>query len=362
MRKLLVLLSAVALMVAFTVPAMAAEKSVSFYGRVWMDTFMEDDSKEYNAGYTADDSDLRWDLNDNATSRFGAKFKWGNMSANTEIRPYSASMYRQWWAAWDFGGGSLLVGHTWSPLYINATICGQSHAGGSAGGYGFWVGDLRQAQIRLTTGGLTLALVEPNAATGVVAATGTETDTTFPKIEATYALKLGTISLVPFFSYQTYDEVVLATDKGYDIDSHVVGLTVRVPLGPGYVNAQVYQSKNPEEWGDGYYTGGFSAYFDGTGIKEVTGMGYSMTAGMKLSDTMSFEVGYGVAEYELDRTGTYEDTASAMYAMLPITIAEGFTITPEIGVIDKEDHTDPINGKVEQGDMTYYGAVWKIHF
>jgi len=50
-----------------------------------------------------------------------------------------------------------------------------------------------------------------------------------------------------------------------------------------------------------------------------------------------------------------------MYAMLPITIAEGFTITPEIGVIDKEDHT--VAGvKTEQGDMTYYGAVWKIHF
>ncbi len=363
MRKLFVLLSAVALMVAFTVPAMAAEKSVSFYGRVWMDTFIEQDSKEYNAGYSYDDTDLRWDLNDNATSRFGAKFKWDNMTANIEIRPLSASMYRQWWGSWDFGGGSLLVGHTWSPLYINATICGQSHAGGTAGGYGFWVGDLRQAQIRLTTGGLTLALVEPaSALTGTGSGAG-ETDTTFPKIEATYALKLGQISFVPFFGYNSYDEVVLATDKGYDIESWVYGLTVKAAIGPGYLKGQVWQSKNPKEWGDLYYTGGFSAFYDAgsDSIKDVDGLGYAVTAGMKLSNTVSFEIGYGAAEYELDRPGTYEDDACAYYAMLPITIAKGFTISPEIGVIDKDTNTVAGVG-TEQGDMLYYGAVWKIHF
>jgi len=361
MRKLLVLLSAVALMVAFTVPAIAADKSVSFYGRVWMDTFIENDSKEYNAGYSFDDTDLLWDLNDNGTSRFGANFKWDSMTANIEIRPYSASMYRQWWGAWDFGGGSLLVGHTWSPLYANATITNQSHEGGSASGYGFWVGDLRQAQIRLTTGGLIVALVEPAATLTATGSGADETDTTLPKIEALYTFKLGSITLIPFFSYQTYDEVVMATDKDYSIDSMLYGLSVKAAVGPGYVKGQVWANTNGKEWGDGYNTGGFSAYFDGTDIQDVDGLGYAITAGMKLSDTMNFEVGYGHAEYEVDRPGTYEDTASAMYAQMEIQLAKGFILCPEIGVIDKGDHT--VNGvKTEQGDMTYYGAVWKIHF
>jgi hypothetical protein len=360
MRKLLVLLSAIALMVAFTVPASAADKSVSFYGQVWMDTYFEDDSKELT-GTNFDDSDLRWDLNDNGTSRFGAKFKWDSMTANIEIRPYSASMYRQWWGSWNFGGGSLLVGHTWSPLYANATITNQSHLGGSASGYGFWVGDLRQAQIRLTMGDLILALVEPAAnLTGTGSGAG-ETDTTLPKIEALYTFKLGSITLIPFFSYQTYDEVVLATDKSYGIDSMLYGLSVKAAVGPGFVKGQIWMNTNGMEWGDYYNTGGFSAYFDGSDIQDVDGLGFAVTAGMKLSDTMNFEVGYGHSEYEVDRPGTYEDEASAMYAQMTIGLAKGFFIVPEIGVIDKGTHT--VNGvESEQGDMTYYGTTWKIYF
>ena len=388
MRKLLVLLSAVALMVAFTVPAIAADKSVSFYGRVWMDTFMENDSKEAT-GTNFDDSDLRWDMNDNGTSRFGAKFKWDNMSANVEIRPLSASMYRQWWGSWNFGGGSLLVGHTWSPLYLNTTICGQCEAGGTAGGYGFWVGDLRQAQIRLTMGGLTVALVEPNAGNAVLPAYSaggqvidndptsgtygtiilapasgykTETDTTLPKLEVTYALKLGSIALVPFLGWQSYDVVNTVTDKSYSIDGMVYGITAKAAFGPGFVKGQIWMSKNDKEWGNGYNTG-FGAYFDAASdsIKDEDGMGYAATAGMKLSDTMSFEVGYGSVEYELDRPGTWEDDASSMYAQLNIAIAKGFTVTPEIGVVDYGDIKTP-TGTTKEGDMTYYGAVWKIHF
>ena len=361
MRKLLVLLSAVALVVAFTVPVVAADKSVTFYGRVWMDTFIEKDSKEFNAGYTSSDTDLRWDMNDNATSRFGAKFKWGNMLANVEIRPFSASMYRQWYASYNFGAGSLAIGHTWSPLYVNATICGQSHAGGSMGGYGFWVGRLRQAQIRLKLGGLTVSLLEPASALTGTGSGADETDTTLPALEVTYVAKLGAITLVPFFGYNSYDEVIRATDKGYSIDSMVYGLTVKGAFGPAYVKGQLWKVKNPAEYGDGYYTGGFSSWFDGASIQDVDGTGYGLTAGMKLTDALSFELGYGSADYELDRPGTYEDTARAYYAQLPITIAKGVKIVPEIGKIDKGDHT--VNGvKTEQGDSTYFGAIWMIHF
>ena len=82
---------------------------------------------------------------------------------------------------------------------------------------------------------------------------------------------------------------------------------------------------------------------------------------MVLSETMKFAVGYGHVEYELDTTVTNEDPASSMYAQLEIQLAPAFWVTPEIGVIDDEDVT--VAGvTTEQGDMTYYGAVWKIHF
>ena len=401
MRKLLVLLSAVALMVAFTVPAIAADKSVSFYGRVWMDTFIEDDSKE-KTGTSFDDSDLFWNLEANGTSRFGANFKWDSMSANIEIRPWSASVYRQWWGAWNFGSGSLLVGHTWSPLYINTAICGQCEGGGSGGQLGGWVGDLRRAQIRLTMGGLTVALVEPSTNVSVdpytaasttittpaaaaiadpsgnwslitvlgggynlygIPSSGTKTefDTTLPKVEVTYALKLGSIGLVPFLGWQSYDEVDVSNDKSYSIDGMVYGITARVPVGPGYVNAQVWMSKNDANWGNLYHNGFGGAKLSGSSIKDEDRMGYALVAGMMLSDTMKFEVGYGHNEYELDLPGTWEDTSSLYYAQLEIKLAKGFTVTPEFGKVDDDEQKTP-SGVKKEGDMTYYGAVWKIHF
>jgi hypothetical protein len=354
MRKLLVLLSAVALIVAFTMPVAAADKEVSFYGQVWMDTYME--SKSLG---DLDDDDLRWNLNDNGTSRFGANFKWGNMSANAEIRPLSASMYRQWWGAWDFGRGNLLVGHTWSPLYVYPTITNQSHAGGSMGGIGFWVGDLRQAQIRLTFGNLILALVEPSTNHALLA--DSEFDTTLPKLEAVYTAKLGPLTLVPFLGYQTYDEVDTTTDNSYGIDGMVYGLTAKAAFGPGYVKGQLWKAQNGKEWGDLYNTG-FGAFYDAVedDIADEDSTGYGITAGMKLSDMMSFEVGYGSSTYELDRSGTWETEASGMYAQLTINLAEGFMLVPEIG---KKDYEATAAGSTaKESDLTYYGATWKIHF
>jgi hypothetical protein len=358
MRKIFIVIAAVALVASFTLPVMAAEKSVSFYGRVWMDTFFTDYSKEWK-GLPDDDTDLLWNLEGNGTSRFGAMFKWDSLAANVEIRPLSGSMYRQWWGSWNFGSGTLLVGHTWSPLYLNTTICGQCEAGGSAGGYGFWVGDLRRAQIRLTFGDLIIALVEPS--TGAVTNLGAiDYDTTLPKLEAVYTFKTGPVTLIPFLGYQTYDAVT-AADKDYGIDGYVAGISAKASVGPGYVNAQLWMSQNDKNWGNLYHGGFGGAYFDGTSVKDEDGLGYAITAGMPLSKTMKFEVGYGHSEWELDAPVDTEDDQDAYYAQLDIQLAPGFFITPEIGVVDKGDQKV---GAVttDEGKLTYYGAVWKIHF
>ncbi len=78
MRKLLVLLVAAAFVVSFSMPAIA---ETSFYGQVRMKTYIA--SQDEDAG---DDSDMNWVL-DNGASRFGAKFKADDVSANVEIRP-----------------------------------------------------------------------------------------------------------------------------------------------------------------------------------------------------------------------------------------------------------------------------------
>ncbi|MCJ7593615.1 MAG: hypothetical protein MUO52_02445, partial [Desulfobacterales bacterium] len=114
MRKLLVLLVAAAFVFTMALPAMAADKSVDLYGSVRVQTYILDADKENN-GTAFDDSDLVWSLDD-GSSRFGARFKAGDIGANVEIRPRaraanstdgSQGLLRQWHATWNFGSGTL---------------------------------------------------------------------------------------------------------------------------------------------------------------------------------------------------------------------------------------------------------------
>ena len=103
MKKLLVLLAAVAFVVAFTVPAMSADWN--FYGSSRISTFFDGDSEELT-GTGFDDDDLTWGLQGN--SRIGAKVKAGDISGRFE---YGTGInLRLLYASWNFGGGELLVG------------------------------------------------------------------------------------------------------------------------------------------------------------------------------------------------------------------------------------------------------------
>jgi len=97
MKKLLVLLAAVAFVVAFTVPAMAADWG--FYGSARMATFMNDVTPAAPA--TQSDDDLLWDLQGN--SRIGASVKAGAIGGLFEYG--STPNLRQLYGTWNFGGG-----------------------------------------------------------------------------------------------------------------------------------------------------------------------------------------------------------------------------------------------------------------
>ncbi len=99
MRKLSVALVAVALVLGFTVSAMAAQglvyttaeqlpttaKMIDVYGSVRVQTFwLQRNSRSTGTGHS--DGDLTWDIDD-GSSRFGVRFKAGKVGANVEIRP-----------------------------------------------------------------------------------------------------------------------------------------------------------------------------------------------------------------------------------------------------------------------------------
>jgi hypothetical protein len=348
MRKLLVLLAAVAFVVAFTIPAMAADWS--FYGHARMSTFMESDSKE--VGTTGfDDDDLTWDLQSNA--RTGATVKAGAIGGGFEYGHTSTVNLRKLYGTWNFGGGTLLVGQTYTPLNIfqsNQVWAGDVDLLPYGGIY-----DGRRPMIQLSMAGFKIALVKPATAT-VTGFASVDTDTTLPKIEASYAFKAGPARLEVFLGYNTYD-VVDATDKEVGVDSTFMGLAFNVGLGAAYINGNVYMGTNLGPFGM-WEQGANDPTITGDQVNDNDSLGYVLVAGFKVSDTIGLEAGYGHQESELDVAGSKTDDTDVYYVNATINLAKGCFIVPEIGKVDYKDSA----AGAKQGDTTYYGAKWQINF
>jgi len=348
MKKLLVLLAAVAFVVAFTVPSMAADWG--FYGSARMATFMNDVTPAAPA--TQSDDDLLWDLQGN--SRIGASVKAGAIGGLFEYG--STPNLRQLYGTWNFGGGELLLGQGYTPVFylVSNQVWGADNDLVAYGG----IYSGRIPMIQLSMGGLKIALVKPVAAGGI---TGyADTDTTMPKLEVAYSFKAGPVSLKPMFGYNSYDEEDTVTGRSESLSSYILGLGFSGGFGPAYVKGSIYMGQNLGQYGF-YQDADGSADWTGTNVADNDSMGYQLVVGFKASDMITVEGGFGSVDSELDLPGTWEDEATAYYVNATINLAKGCFIVPEFGVLDHKDQT--ANGvKTEEGDTTYFGAKWQINF
>jgi hypothetical protein len=411
MRKLLILLVAAAFVFTMALPAMAQDKKVDFYGSVRVQTYWQTLDKENN-GTAYNDDDLRWSLDD-GSSRFGARFKAGDMGANVEIRPrdQNANSYggstnhlRHWYGSWDFGSGTLIVGQTWTPTFH--PICNECLVGGGGilDAYGDMGGSVRQAgmqfwfPMRSLNGMLKVALLEPTTTRkpGGASAQGlpqalvpgpgyliypgqaaipvaTDADTTIPAIEASLAMAFGNLDLYVRGGYNTYDLTAVATDQSESIDSWLFGIDFTYSMGPFYFRGLGYFGQNLAAFGshapNSNGTHGFSpsAFLNSGGniqIEDSDNTGFFGVVGFKFSDKVSLELGYGQRKVEQDNPTlnfSNEDKKSAWTVFLPITVAKGFTMTPEVLWTDEGDIT--VNGVTQdRGNTLRLGIYWRIDF
>lgn len=345
MRKLLILVSAVALVVAFTLPV-AAE--VSFYGNVRMITFWESYDPDTPGADTV--SDLAWQLDD-GSSRFGARFKEGAVGANVEMRPRVTSYIRHFNGTWDFGAGTLLVGQAWSPTFscVSSSIC----EGGLSGGRGDTYGSLRIPQVAVHIGSLQIAGAQPTKA-NLLGGTST---TSIPKIEASYALKAGPAAIKIYGGFNSSEEEVGTTT--YDYSSMLFGANAVMGFGAAKLGINLYTCNNPGLYGE-VGSNAQANTITGTEVNDVDTLGFLVDFNYTLSPTMSIYAGYGQAVSELDTPGTNEKTSSYMYVGLPISLAKGVTLTPEIAITTDEHDTGAATTPAPS--TTYYGAYWFIAF
>jgi hypothetical protein len=385
MKKLFVCFLAVALVFAFTVPTMAADWN--FYGNTRFQTFSVDKSKELGNGLDSD-TDTAWLMQNN--SRFGGKVAAGDIAGHIEVAAQSTASgntgvagkpkdnigLRHLTGTWNFGAGSLLVGHTWA-VVTNLLSNQAANQGNGLLGFGS-VYQARQDQIRLTFGGLKIGLLSPTANgwynnasmvaaaaanAAPVAAASLGTDVTLPKIEIAYRFATDMFWVEPYLGYQSYDEVTVVTPEATkSITSLIYGVKGKVNIGPAYIGAGFTMGTNPGTYG---LANGYKAWYNGTDVKDADYYEYMLLVGFKMNDMVTFEGGYGSQYNEIDLASMggskIEDRNFSYYIQADVSLAPGVHLIPEFSMISQDDIK--YGGvSTDQGETTYIGAKWQINF
>lgn len=183
------------------------------------------------------------------------------------------------------------------------------------------------------------------------------TEVRIPKIEAIYRLDLHQAYLLFAGGYQTYEIYDPATATAHDVDSYIAALGGHMTFGSAYLAGNLYVAQNTGPYNLASATNDMPTLV-GTTLFDNESLGYILVGGMKLNDTLSFEVGYGYTEAELDQAGSRKDEVASYYIQSTVNLAKGVFFVPEIGVIDHQKDQDGI----WEPKILYYGIKWQINF
>lgn len=343
MKKVIVVLAALALM---TGSAYAAQWD--FYGSARVGTFWSDTDTISGA-----DNDVQYSEYLQGNARVGAKvkvsdeltgrFEYGASGGNANIR----LLYGEW----DFGAGKLKVGQDYTPLvWLWSNQVYESDEGLLKEG-ALYSG--RQAQVCLTFGGLKLAFLDPNTTiTG-----GASNQVIIPAIEVAYTLDLDMIELDFAAGYSTFEATVGGEDE--DVDSYVVALGAQFNMAGFFMKGDVYYGENAGNLisisvdGDNRGGDGF-AQIAGGELLDNECIGFMLVAGYKINDIFTVEAGYGFTQTELDVDGSEADESATYYVNTTINLAPGVFVVPEVGFFDGKEDNDT--------EILYYGMKWQINF
>ena len=418
MKKLFVCLFAVSMAFVLVGSAMAAG-DWSFYGSARTGTWWLSSSDETRAVYSSEalsgtergesDFSLSHALQGNA--RIGAKVTSGDVSGQFE---YGASggkaNIRILKGVWDFGAGQLTVGQDYTPIswtnYSNQVLMGDEGMLGFGAMYGG-----RKGLLQLQYGGFKVALVEPNVVSAVTDASGAvyavvagtqgvavDANAVLPKVEVAYHYAGDNFFADIGAGFQATDYKFYFAEAGVSgpserdatITSWVVGAGAGYNFGKGYyAKLQLNYDVNGAAYGLARYapssvvsfsgeSGGFNAApystrLTGTPTSEALGFedaqrfGAVFTVGGTLNDIVGVEAGAGIQRFSNDYFLESENTVYAAYLQVPFTVANGVSITPEVGYINwgDIDASSPVGQKkseIDAGSSVYFGLSSKIHF
>jgi hypothetical protein len=355
----------------------------NFYGNARMATFYtsEDLGDGETAGGDDGDAGLDWDLQGN--SRIGANVKVENIKGQVELGLKGSSAgdvdvgTRRIYGVWNFGSGYMKVGKDYTPVsqFISGQVFGAdlgllgigtqygNRVGQIAFGFGGFevaliTADTRNVEAEFVVGGFTFNFSEGDV------------DKYLPKIEAKWGMSFDTwnFGLQGGLNYFEVQDVVSSVDgKKNDIDvtSYTLGADAGFNFGPGYVKAAVSYGQNigTAGWGiPGNYNQAAYAEWDGDdGTEDVNTFQGALVGGMKVSDMLSFEGGFGYRMDDPDSDYPLGDEKSkimSLYLQSVVALAPGVYIIPEVGYIDEgKTYAD-----TDATTTFYLGGKWQINF
>jgi hypothetical protein len=365
MKKVILILAAIAMVGAFT--ATAALADAQLYG-----------SARFRTYYTSDDTngpenknDLEWEMG--KLSRFGVDFKSDKLTGKFEMDARAGGTVddtsgasslgdlriRQLWGQYDFGTFKLMIGQNF-PLYDNPVSNIAYFSGGlqPLGGMGYLVA--RTSQIRVTVGDLKIAFLTPDDTAGGLG-TYTQINTTFPRIELRYDAKVENFGLSFTGGYNTYEIEDPATRNTKTINAYVLGFKGTANFGPGYAGLGLTYRQNGTNYGAWTVATKEKAVFQGTDIKDAKAWGVVAALGWKINDLCTVEGNYAKLHSEQDTDLDNKDDNQVWALLAELHVAPGVLIQPEFIYNDREDVVN--NGvSTDQGNEKIFGIWWKIDF
>lgn len=366
MKKIGVSILAVTLALFLAVPAMA---EVTPYGSMRLLTGWY--TLDYAASGIDDDSDAYWNLSN--ISRFGAKFKTGDITGHVEFGLTGAesgnnTYDRLLYGTWDFGGGSLMVGQNYPPYtMISDQIAPRVRLGGTPGdydaentfvGYGaLW--EARKPQIKLTMdNGLYVALIQPESGVPIGAIPGGDEDKTIPKICLGYNHKTEGLSLDGGIAYNTYkyEDPISFFDE--TVSSYLVYVNVKAPVNMVDLQASVHYGQNLTDFGLWSRETAAQAIAVADDIENSKCYGGYVQVAIPI-DPAKITLGYGYVQSDNDDGwGDDADAQSSYFVNAKIPLADTFFVVPEISYFDQMDDS---NGN-EENDAWFLGLLWRMDF
>ena len=337
-------------LLAVTIPLTYAQTSFSPYGSVRVGMWYENEDEDWSL---TGESTLNLNYYLQGNSRFGAKFSDGDKQGRVEFG--GTGSIRHLWGSYNMGTYTILIGHTETLLTQKGSM-----NFGSENNFVGWgaVDNSRRPQVRFDLdNGVSLAFVQPRLTN--VAGIDQAKTVLLPKLNLGYKGKIGdNMSLngalgVNMYNYDDndghHDETVM---------SYVLGMLLDMDLDPMTVTLHGNFGQNTGNYGLGSQTHNI-AIWNGADeeIVDVTTLGGFGELAYKMNNEMKLTLG---ASYTMSDCDLFDnaDTAMAAFGQISYRPVSGFSITPEVGLLDKmkdkEDHA--------QGSLLYFGTQLRMDF